>query len=951
MGSTPPGTAGVTDTVHGTQGTGGAAIPSGTLLGRYVVLRPLGSGGAGAVYQAFDPELGRDVAIKVLHDEARESESVGSGRARLLREAQAMAKVRHANVVPVYDVGTFEGRVFIAMELVLGGTLRDWLRTPRAHKDVMRVFVAAGRGLAGAHAAGLVHRDFKPDNVLIGVASSGEERVLVMDFGLVQPVVRADGAGEGEAIATGEASSAPASDGALEARRAQVRAMTGAAGTASAGTPTVPGEIVSTHDLAASLAPVPSNAASGTVRTETGALLGTPGYMAPEQILLEPTDARTDQFAFAVSLYEALCGARPFPGKTIADRLESTLRGQICEGTRRAPKRVARVLERGLSIDPAARWPSMDALLAALTRDPMARAQPWLLGAAVMVASVTVAGFVTKASASRLERCEAARTHLGGVWDEATKARVAAAFQGSKLPFAADSWGAVEKKLDAYADAWAGMHKDACLAGLRGEQVPAVQTLRMSCLDDRLTGLRAATEILARADPATVTKALDLTGGLRRIETCADVAALSAPVPLPEDPAERTRVQSLRARVESLRTELLTGKPTTLDAATALAADARATKHAPLVADALFLQGLAQQMAGRFKEAEVTLEEAAVTSDAARADHTRAEAFVRLAFVTGNGLARRADGLRWARLADAAVGRVNDRSLEADAAFAVAVIYLESGDRAKTFEQATRAFQISEEVRGDDSPLTVKALNVLGAACDSVQDYPASERAYLRAIATYERILGPRHPYIAAPLGNLGLLYTRLGRYEEAVALMRRSNEIDRDAFGPDHADVAVGSATLAAALREMGRLDESLAEAEASIAIYERRFGPEHLDLYLPLLEKGRTLLAKGDAAGAIAPLERALLRATPGEVDPLYVAETKLALGRALMRAGRDQGRGRKLVEQARAELAASDPPVPARVAEAEGCWREGLSARQCEAATSFRSSSTCCQRQCRQ
>jgi hypothetical protein len=111
------------------------------------------------------------------------------------------------------------------------------------------------------------------------------------------------------------------------------------------------------------------------------------------------------------------------------------------------------------------------------------------------------------------------------------------------------------------------------------------------------------------------------------------------------------------------------------------------------------------------------------------------------------------------------------------------------------------------------------------------------------------------------------------------------------------------------------------LAEAEASIAIYERRFGPEHLDLYLPLLEKGRTLLAKGDAAGAIAPLERALLRATPGEVDPLYVAEAKLALGRALLRTGREPARGRKLVEEARGELAASDPPVPARVAEAEG------------------------------
>ena len=274
-------------------------------------------------------------------------------------------------------------------------------------------------------------------------------------------------------------------------------------------------------------------------------------------------------------------------------------------------------------------------------------------------------------------------------------------------------------------------------------------------------------------------------------------------------------------------------------------------------------------------------------------------------------------GLRWGRLADAAIARVHDRALEADSAFSEAVTYLEAGDRPKTLEAAERAVRINREVRGADNLLTVKAINVLGAAHDSARELGPAEESYLLAIATYERILGPHHPYIAAPLGNLGLLYTRLGRFDEAIALMRRSNQIESEAYGPGHVDVALGLANIAGALRAQGKLDEAITEADASVALYEKGFGPEHVDLYLPLVEKGRALLERGDAEGALIPLERSLALGKPGEVDPLVLAEARFALGRALVATKRDAARGDKLTREARAQFASPDTPEPERVA----------------------------------
>jgi len=298
--------AGASGPKAGPQGANVNELPPDAQVGRYRVERLLGAGGMGRVLLAHDPELDRRVAIKLLkphHSAAPELE------ARLLREARAMARLSHPNVVTVHDVGTWNNQVFLAMEYVEGGTLSDWLAEPRSVRQVVDVFRLAGMGLSAAHKAGLVHRDFKPDNVLIGKDGS----VRVNDFGLVRAAESPD-----EAAAASTANSGPL-------------------------------DMVLTID---------------------GAVMGTPAYMSPEQHEGRPTDARTDQFSFCAALYLALYGRRPFPGSGLESLRMAVIDGRVRVPPKggRVPDAVRDVVLRGLSVDPDKRFASMDALLAALAR-------------------------------------------------------------------------------------------------------------------------------------------------------------------------------------------------------------------------------------------------------------------------------------------------------------------------------------------------------------------------------------------------------------------------------------------------------------------------------------------------------------------------------------------------------------------------------------------------------
>ncbi len=327
------------------------------MLGRYRVLGVLGAGGMGVVLRARDDALDRVVALKLVRGEV--AVETPESRARILREAQAMARLSHPNVVQIHDVGEVDGQVFVAMEYVRGQTLGEWIDalapslTPEQRRRViLEHFVAAGRGLAAAHGAGLVHRDFKPANVLVGE----DGRVRVTDFGLARS------AGE-----------APASEASTDA-----------------------GWL---HES----------------MTRTGAVVGTPAYMSPQQIVGEAIDARSDVFSFTVALYEALHGVRPFRGAGAVELRESMLRGQVDAGDpTRVPPWMRAVLLRGLAFEPGARYPTMDALLEALSEDPELRRRRrrrialGLVVAAAVVVVLALLGGSLREEWRRVRREEAA---------------------------------------------------------------------------------------------------------------------------------------------------------------------------------------------------------------------------------------------------------------------------------------------------------------------------------------------------------------------------------------------------------------------------------------------------------------------------------------------------------------------------------------------------------------
>lgn len=296
-------------------------------LGRYRLEGELGAGAMGIVYAAHEPELDRRVALKVLKAVSDDA------RVRLLREARAMAKLSHPNVVTVFEVGTIDGRDYVAMELVDGMSLADWLKAgEHSFAERLDAMLAAGRGLAAAHAAGIVHRDFKPHNVL----RAHDGRVLVTDFGLARSYEDVEGG------------------------------VAGAAGSSSN--------------------PLGS-------MTRTGTLVGTPAYMAPEQWNGGTITPATDQFAFCVSLWEAIAGTRPFTGATLDELRSAIERGPAVLDTSALPRSMRRILCRGLARHPGQRWPSMTDLLAA-TVGSRKRRRTGAIAAVLVVTAIALAAFV-----------------------------------------------------------------------------------------------------------------------------------------------------------------------------------------------------------------------------------------------------------------------------------------------------------------------------------------------------------------------------------------------------------------------------------------------------------------------------------------------------------------------------------------------------------------------------
>ena len=550
------------------------ALTPGSRVGRYQILGAVGRGGMGEVYAAYHPDLDRRIALKVVHESGA---GTSERRTRLLREARAIARLSHPNVVAVHDAGTLGDRVFIAMEFVDGQTVDEWLRAePRTWQQILDVFIAAGHGLAAAHAAGIIHRDFKPQNVMIGK----DGIVRVTDFGLARLVH--------------EDAGAPIDVGADE-RPAQAGSI-----------------------------------------TRTGAVIGTPAYMSPEQFTGGAVDARADQFSFCVALKEAL---REMPG---------WLRS---------------VLLRGSAIDRDQRYTSMAQLIAALERGRSRPRRRATLSAAVLAIVVVAASGWRLARGERFA-CAVPTERTAAAWsaDDAShprRATIHAAFLASGRQSAELSWQRLSATLDEYLRAWNAMYLQACEAThVRGEQSAEVLDLRMSCLADNLYQVRALTDALAMADAEVVANAVSASKDLTPVARCADVDLLRSAVPLPREERTLREVQRLRRSLADVEASREVGKPQDAFAkAMRLRQEVDATGYKPLLAELLVIIGMLQTDVS-LDDAERTLEQALFTAEAARDDVIAAKAATTLTYVVGYTLGRHREAERWADLANAILERL-----------------------------------------------------------------------------------------------------------------------------------------------------------------------------------------------------------------------------------------------------------------------------------------------------
>jgi tetratricopeptide (TPR) repeat protein/predicted Ser/Thr protein kinase len=823
-------------------GSGPRRLAPGTRVGRYSLAEPLGAGGMGVVYRAHDPELERQVAIKVLRSDRAEQRDGG----RFLREAQAMAKLSHPNVVPIHDVGRWDSGLFLAMELIEGETLRKWLQgAVRGWREVAEMFVQAGRGLAEAHAAGIVHRDFKPENVLV----DRRDRPRVTDFGLARP----DGT---------------------------------------------------------TLAPDGSQRIGSSHLTRSGTILGTPAYMAPEQLAGRPVDAKADVFAFCATFYEALHGHTPFAGRTFAERIEAIESGALRLPNRRLPRWLLRALVRGLAFRPEAR-PDMPALLAQLERGLARRRSAWLAGAfLVALTAGLVAAFV-----DRGPRCDGAEDRLAGVWDLPTQQAVAAALRASGRSYAEDTWSKVHGLVDSYVEAWTALQQGSCEAHHRGEISSSLLDRRAVCLGERRADLKLLVDTLREADAATVEKATLAAQRLPPIDGCLDPQAAEV-----RDATQLAWAEATRARIARVRLLDLTGKLAEgLKQIHEVEAEAANRGDEALRLEAMLARARLEQARGAHDEASQAARAVFEGAFGRGRDRLAVQAAILLVLIDGGARARYELGEAWADVALAGVKRIGDDGREEAAARQYYGAMLSSADRsAEALVQLEKAYALRTSLLGPDDLDTSLTAMTLGNALWKVGRLEEARRFHEAAVRSRESALGREHPALIAPLANLGVTEEALGNLAEARVSWSRSLALIETNLSKDHPNAAALHANLASLEIAIGDLAAARRHSEAALRIARATYGADHPDTALIQSNYANLLVKQGELDAAEAAMREALA-ATERSVgaDHSNHAAIGVTLGRLLRHRGRAD-EARTVLERALATVERSLGAGHPRVAE---------------------------------
>jgi tetratricopeptide (TPR) repeat protein len=861
----------------------GGNLRRGAAIGRYVVLEWIGQGGMGVVYAAYDPELDRKVALKLVSSATRDVGRDAEARARMVREAQALAKLNHPNVVTVFDAGSHDDAVFLAMEFVDGGTLRRWMEHgARRWQDALAVMLRAGHGLAAAHAAGLLHRDFKPENVMLGGHADAAlpAVVRVMDFGLARHTEGPRDAVEGDA----------------------------------------------SEDV------IEPSARHGRLRdemTRTGQLLGTPGYMAAELFAGEAVDPRADQFAFCVATWEAACGRRPFRGDTVFELAAEVYRGvpEPPPTGSGVPTWLERILVRGLARDPNDRWPSMAALLAALERGQgRARRRRWAVGAiGAAAASVAIVGAGEVDEHRRIAACRSAGDAIAEVWNDDVRATIATHFAASELSIAHTMADKVTPWLDAYAAAWSEAQTETCLDGdVREVWSPELLDASQWCLDERRMELAALVEMLAQAETQQILGSVHAAAGLPLLMGCRDEAVLvQTPAPPPE---QRASLSEMFGEYTRLRT-WGPGIPRSTEAMDALLQQVETAGARALAARIRVATSSRAQRDGRLAEAELAASEAFYGAAGVGAWDVAEMAAIQRASVSGGSREDFEEGFAWLRLAEVAaaharspdatreglrltalagISEVAARPDEAKAAReqalrlyestlgtehpAVArllcrlgVTYRARADYEAWIQLCGRGLAIAERVLGPEHPETAKIALDLAPAYHETGDYPRAHALYDRVLTVFSAIYGSTHVNTTDPIMNLGIVAKGRGEYADALEAYERAIVLRKAALGPDHPRVAVAQIYMGELLIVRGDLDAARAQLELALASTRAARGALHPDVGVFLQSLARVYERSGDAASARLLHAQALALA-PDETDALSAAGVRMNFGDGL-------------------------------------------------------------------
>ncbi len=822
-------------------------------IGRFTIVRELGAGSMGTVYVAYDDELDRRVAIKVIHTgkdggsqmsaktRAKAKAKAALVEARVRREAMALARLSHPNVVQIYEVGEapavgLDGSVdperspiYLAMEYVEGITLRTWLEEAKREgrddwRSAVGVLSQAGQGLAAAHRAGLIHRDFKPDNVILG----DDGRVRVLDFGLARPHVSDD-----EALDVGEA-----------------RQPT-----------TVPGE-AQAKDIVGRLAEAPRYSESGTALTRTGMLIGTPRYMSPEQLFRQAADARSDIFSFALVLYEALYHQYPFPAKDVRGIILRVSGGEVEPPPRstKVPAWIHRVLLRGLQIEADDRFASMDEFLLALRRDPT-QARRQAVGTALTTFLIGGAALAWNLQAPPESACADAHGALVGIWDEERGEALRERFVATEAPYAEAAAERSREALDDYAERWATLRRETCEAHAGGLASDTRFDRQIACLNRRLRGLDALASVLIDGDGEALSHADEMVSALGALELCVDADSHPGDFAPPDDPEQAADVEAIRGSLERVRTLDLAGHYTTAanDAMVLLSA-AEATGYEPVSAEVRYWNGLLQGRVGDLEQAEATLSRTLAQSFALGHQELAADTSLALLAVIDDA-GRYDEALRWAPYAEALLQRAHPSAeRRTTLQVAIAKVELHHGDYQAATERLEQTLDQRSAELSPDHPDVVPIYAALAKVHQERHELDQALPLLRRALGILEDNLGPEHPRCATILDDLGGVLGMQGDYAEAELNLRRALDLRERALGPDHLLVGETLNNLGLVLSNLRRTEEAEGTFLRAIAVIEGAAGREHPSLGYPLNGLAVMHLESDRCAEAIPLLERAL-------------------------------------------------------------------------------------------